>query len=438
MNLLLDPIRKIYFRYLIPALGSALVMSIYIMTDAIVIGKGVGADGLSALSIATPPIAVLMCFGLLFGVGGSVHWNVQTGLKNDKKASRFFTIALLSLTIVTLVLWACYSLFMPAIATFMGANDTLLPYVMDYMNCMTIFLPACVFSNFVAVFVRTDGEPNLAMAGVLCGGILNVILDIVFVYPCQMGMRGAALASSIGMCVQVLVISTHFLKKQNTLKLIRPHHTLQTLVQILSGGMSAAVNELANGLIVFLFNRQVLYYCGNDSLAVYSVISNCVIFFNAMFTGVGYAMQPITAMNYGAGKKERIRQVRRLAYTTVLIMGTLFTLTGLFFPITVAKIFITLTPETAAIANKAIRIYFIAFLPMSVNVLTCYYLQSVLQSTRSFLISLSRNVILSTGMILLLPLFFGGNVLWFLMILVECLTLGLSLSFLLSKKDGTE
>lgn len=149
-------------------------------------------------------------------------------------------------------------------------------------------------------------------------------------------------------------------------------------------------------------------------------------------------MQPITAMNYGAGKKERIRQVRRLAYTTVLIMGTLFTLTGLFFPTTVAKIFITLTPETAAIANKAIRIYFIAFLPMSVNVLTCYYLQSVLQSTRSFLISLSRNVILSTGMILLLPLFFGGNVLWFLMILVECLTLGLSLSFLLSKKDGTE
>ena len=160
----------------------------------------------------------------------------------------------------------------------------------QYIN---LFLPVAVFSNYIAIFVRADQDPNRAMAGVLLGGVVNIVLDIVFVFPMQMGIGGAALASAIGMVIQVLVGITHFFSKKNKLKLIRPKHVASSVAQIVGNGIPSFFNEFANGFIVLLFNIQILKYCGESALSVYSVISNCVILFNSLFTGVGQSIQPI-------------------------------------------------------------------------------------------------------------------------------------------------
>ena len=194
MDFLKDNLKKLYFRFLIPSLGSAMVMSIYTLTDAIVIGKGVGADALAALSITTPLLCILMSMGILFGVGGSVQMNVSRGTGNQDKANRFFTLSFFTLALISLILWLAYGFGISPVLRVMGANDTLYPYALSYMRYIIMFLPVAVFSNYIAIFVRADGDPNRAMAGVLLGGVVNIVLDIVFVFPCKMGMGGAALA----------------------------------------------------------------------------------------------------------------------------------------------------------------------------------------------------------------------------------------------------
>ncbi len=434
MDLLKDDLKKLYLRFLIPSLGSAMVMSIYTLTDAIVIGKGVGSDALAALSLTTPLLCILMSMGILFGVGGSVQMSVYRGTGNKEKANRYFTLSFFTLAVVTLILWLIYGFGMPVLLRVMGGNDTLYPYAMAYMRYINIFLPVAVFSNFMAIFVRADGDPNRAMAGVLLGGAANIVLDIVFVFPLQMGIGGAAFASVIGMVIQVIVGITHFFSSKNGLKFIKPKHVVSSIGQIIGNGIPSFFNEFANGFIVLLFNIQILKYCGDTALSVYSVISNCVILFNSLFTGVGQSIQPIIATNYGAGKWERIKKVKNMAFVTIIIMGGIFSASGILSPNGVCSIFMHMNAEMSAIAAKSLRMYFIAFLPMGINLLTSYYLQSILCVKSSLCISLLRNVFLSSLAILTFPLLFGGNSLWIVMPIVEVIVLVLSVVFLKRQK----
>lgn len=430
MDLLKDNLKKLYLRFLIPSLGSAMVMSIYTLTDAIVIGKGVGADALAALSITTPLLCILMAMGILFGVGGSVQMNVHRGTGNYEKANRFFTLSFASLAFISLILWLVYGFGISTLLHIMGANQTLYPYAMAYMKYINLFLPVAVFSNYMAIFVRADGDPNRAMTGVLLGGAVNIVLDIVFVFPLQMESGGAALASVLGMVIQVVIGISHFFSNKNNLKFIRPKHVFSSIGQIIGNGIPSFFNEFANGFIVLLFNIQILKYCGESALSVYSVISNCVILFNSLFTGVGQSIQPIIATNYGAGKWNRIKKVRNMAFFTIMIMGALFSISGILFPEGIGSIFMNMTEEMKIIAQKGLRMYFITFLPMGINLLTSYYLQSILSVKKSLCISLLRNVILSSVAILIFPLIFGGNSLWIVMPVVEVLVLFLSMVFL--------
>ncbi len=374
MDLQKDNLKKLYLRFLIPSLGSAMVMSIYTLTDAIVIGKGVGANALAALSITTPLLCVLMAMGILFGVGGSVQMNVYRGTGEYEKANRFFTLSFASFLVIAMLLWIIYGFKMETLLRIMGANETLYPYALQYMKYINLFLPVAVFSNYIAIFVRADQDPNRAMAGVLLGGAVNIVLDIVFVFPMQMGIGGAALASAIGMVIQVLVGITHFFSKKNKLKLIRPKHVASSVAQIVGNGIPSFFNEFANGFIVLLFNIQILKYCGESALSVYSVIPNCVILFNSLFTGVGQSIQPIIATNYGGGKWDRIRQVRRMSFMTIIVMGALFFMSGILFPNGICSVFMNPDEKMKRIAQTWLRTYFIAFLPMGINLLTSYYL----------------------------------------------------------------
>lgn len=132
MDLLKDNLKNLYFRFLIPSLGSAMVMSIYTLTDAIVIGKGIGADALAALSLTTPLLCILMSIGILFRVGGSVPMSVNRGTDNYDKANRFFTLSFWALAIIAVILWLIYGFSISSLLRIMGANDTLYPYAMSY------------------------------------------------------------------------------------------------------------------------------------------------------------------------------------------------------------------------------------------------------------------------------------------------------------------
>ena len=164
--------------------------------------------------------------------------------------------------------------------------------------------------------------------------------------------------------------------------------------------------------------------------SIYSVISNCVILFNSLFTGVGQSVQPVISTNYGANNIGRINTIKRMAYTTILIMGALFSLLGILFPRMLCSVFIDMNEGLGVIADLGVRAYFFAFVPFGINLMTSYYLQAILKSGQSLCISLLRNIILSSVCILTFPVLTGGNGLWFAAPVTEAVTLTVSLVFL--------
>ena len=219
-----------------------MVMSIYTLTDAIVIGKGIGADALAVLSITTPLLCILMSTGILFGVGGSVRMSVSRGTKDYDRANSFFTLSFFSLAVITLILWLIYGFEISSLLRIIGANDTLYPYAMSYMKYINLFLPVAIFSNYIAIFVRADGDPNRAMIGVLLGGVVNIILDILFVFPLHMEIGGAAFASMLGMVVQVFIGISHWFSRKNELKFIKPKNIVSGVGQIIGNGIPSFFN----------------------------------------------------------------------------------------------------------------------------------------------------------------------------------------------------
>lgn len=412
MDLLKGDIRRVFVRYLVPSLGSAMVMSIYFLVDFIVVGRGVGADGLAAFSILTPMLAMLFFFGQLLGIGGSVMYSTRVGAGRKDEGFEYFTLAVIAVMVCAGVLWIVYALFHNQILTFLGASETTLPYAWEYMKWYTILLPLAMTSSFWNSFVRNDGEPVRAMAGTLCGGGVNIILDFIFVFPFGMGMNGAALASVLGLCLNVAIVTSHFLSKKNTLRLVKPTQPGRKLRQIISGGVASAMVELSNAVIVFFFNIQILNYANELAVSVYGIICNWGILFLSLFNGVGLATQPVISVNYGAGQTSRVAKTRNLAFVCVAAFGVVFFGAGMFLTRPLITLFIAGSAEVFAISDTAVHIYFTAFLFMGFNLVFTYYFQSVLQLKRAFICSFCRSILLTGIFVFVLPLAFGLDGVW--------------------------
>ena len=181
-------------------------------------------------------------------------------------------------------------------------------------------------------------------------------------------------------------------------------------------------------------NNQIMRYGGATELSVYGVAATIASLFQALFCGVGQAVQPLVSANFGAGKTERIRSVLRMAMLTVLVMGVLFTALGELLPVQITRLFTAATPEVIAAAPTIYRLYFLLFPPLGVTVLATYYLQSVMQDRRSMLIAVLRSAVVSGALLLLLPLLLDINGVWLAMPLSELLVAALALFFLYGRR----
>ena len=273
----------------------------------------------------------------------------------------------------------------------------------------------------LAAFLRNDNDPALATVGVLSGGIFNMFGDWLFVFPCGLGIYGAGLATSIGSVVSFCVMLTHFFKRTNTLRLVKPTSLFRKLRKITVIGFSSFFIDAAMGILTVLFNRQIMKYLGANALSVYGPIINVSTFVQCCAYSVGQAAQPIISTNYGSGKGSRIRETLRLALATTAFFGVFWTVLSLACPNLYIRIFMSPTPEILQIAPAIIRTYAVSFLLLPFNIFSTYYFQAILQPKASFIVSVSRGLVISGILILLLPVAAGADSLWLAMPITELL-----------------
>ncbi|MCI8285484.1 MAG: multidrug transporter MatE [Firmicutes bacterium] len=420
MNFLHGEIRPLYFKYLAAAFGSALITSVYSIVDMAIVGQYHGPDGTAALAVVAPIWNILYSLGLLMGIGGSVIFSTLKG-NADKKTeneNEYFSAAVIGAIILSIITWIAIVFFDRELLIFFGAEETLLSLAETYIIPIKFVVPCFLFVQMLAAFLRNDKNPTLATVGVLSGGIFNIFGDYIFVFVFDMGIFGAGLATAIGSVISCIVMLTHFVSKRNSLALVKPTKVFHKLKEISVTGFSTFFIDVAMGILTILFNRQIMKYIGTNALSVYGIIVNISTFVQCCAYSVGQASQPIISVNYGAKFGNRIKETLKYSIYSVIFFSLLWTLLSLLVPNMFVQIFMTPTKEILKIAPAIIRCYGLSFLLLPINIFSTYYFQALLKPKASFIISVSRGLVISSVLIFILPLTNDNNI-WLTMPFTE-------------------
>lgn len=429
------PVKQVFMRYLVPSVFATMVTSIYVLADTIIVGKGIGTIAVAALNIVLPLYNIFFGLGLLFGVGGSVLMSILRGEGDEKGSNAYFSTSLVAMCVVLALSLAFFTAFMEKIALVFGGTPETMPYIMDYMPYIVWGMGLFFFSSYLQTFIRNDGAPRLAMYAVVSGGVANIILDYVFVYNFNMGMAGAAIATVMGSGLTVVILLTHFFTKKNnlhfSLKGVRPSF----IKNIILNGFASFLIEVASGVTIFVFNIQLLKYAGNTGVSVYSIISNTAIVVVCLCKGINQAAQPLLSTNYGAGLYERTDKIRSLAVKVSIIICAVPVILGLVVPDFFTYIFINPDSAILSMSAPAIRIYFVGFMMLGINMVFICYFQAILKNGYSMIICLMRGLILVVAFAYIFPLFMDVTGIWLAVPAAETITMLFGIYLIYFKKS---
>lgn len=433
MELLRGSIKKLYFKYLSAAFGSAFLSSIYAIVDTAMVGQYHGPEGSAALAVVAPIWNLIYSLGLLMGIGGSVLFTAIRGRDgghgSQESANQYFTVSIIGSAVLSAIVLTGLLFFDEPLLAAFGAQDDTLTIALNYVRGVKLAAPLFVFNQALAAYLRNDGAPGLAAGAVIGGGIFNIFGDYFFVFVCDMGSYGAGLATAIAAAISFLGLMSHFLSRKNTLRLVRPKGLCRKLKDVCVTGFSTFFVDVAMGILTILFNRQIVTSLGTDALAVYGVVVNVSTFVQCCAYSVGQSAQPIISANWGANQGSRIRQVLRYALLTAAVFGLAWTALSLAIPNVYVRIFMSPTASVLAIAPAIIRQYAISFLLLPFNIFSTYYFQAVMQPKTAFLISVGRGMVISGALIFLLPALFGADAIWFAMPVTElAIAIGVTVS----------
>ena len=385
------------------------------------VGQYHGPEGTAALAVVAPIWNVIYSLGLLMGIGGSVLFSTIRGREKNQteRSNEYFTASMLGAAVLAAIVWIVIIFFDRQLLLLFGAEEATLSLAREYVMPIKFVVPCFLFTQALAAYLRNDGNPALATAGVLAGGIFNIFGDYFFVFACDMGAMGAGIATAGGAVISVIMMLVHFFTKRNSLWLVRPVNLLGKWKEICVTGFSTFFIDIAMGILTILFNRQIMAYLGTNALAVYGVIVNVSTLVQCCAYSIGQESQPIFSTNFGAGKGERIRETLKYALGTAAFFGLLWTVTSLAVPELLIRVFMSPTEEVLQIAPTIIRRYGLSFLLLPLNVFSTYYFQAVLKPEAAFIVSVSRGLIVSGIFIFLFPALAGADSIWFSMPFTE-------------------
>ncbi len=420
MDLLNGNIKTLYLKYFGAAIGSSMIMSIYGIVDTICIGRYEGPNGTAAVACFFPLWTLLFAMGLLFGIGGSVIMAQKRGAGDKKEGDKYFSVGLIISVIVSIIIFVLYNLCQRTLLSMCGASGDILELTVKYAFWISVFSPLFLIGQYLIPFIRNDGAPLYTTIAAVAGGVFNVFGDIFFVFVLDMGIYGAGLATALGQCISFAVLVSYLFTKQCTLKFTTKNLEFGVkLKRIVAMGSSNFAIDVAMGVLAVIFNKQIMTYLGAAALSVYGVISNISTMVQTFGYAVGESAQALISVNYGAGKKERIKQTVKYAGVLALGIGVVCCLIGIMIPIPMVRFYMSATPEIIKIAPGILRAYFLAFIFLVFNVFSTYYFQAINKPMTAMLVSLLRGVILSGILLLILPAIFGGSALWFAVPIAE-------------------
>ncbi len=430
-------IRDLLMQYAVPAIIAMTASSLYNMVDSIYIGhiKDVGSYAISGLAVTFPLMNLATALGTLVGVGASTILSMLLGQRNYKAANK----VLLNEVLLNIIIGVAFSVvtlsFLDPILMFFGASQNTLPFARDYM--VIILLGNVITHLYFGLnnMVRASGNPKLAMGLTVFTVVSNTIMDPIFIFVLDMGIKGAAIATVLCQLMALIYTARYFFNQNNYLHLPKYLRDYKLDIRIakdsLTIGMGPFLMNSAACIVTLFINQQMLKYGGDLAIGAYGIVNRISFFFIMINMGFNQGMQPIAGYNFGAGKYTRVKRVFKLTVICATIVSCVGFIVSEFMPDLAVSLF-TNDPELKELAVKGLRLANLAFPLVGFQMVATNFFQSLGMVHKSILLSLSRQLLFLVPLIYFLPVFFGHRGVWMSFPIADTAAIVLSTILLLS------
>lgn len=423
-------------RFTIPTIGTMILISVYSIVDGFFVSNFAGKIPFAALNLIYPLIMVLGSVGFMLGSGGTAIVTRLLGKGNKRKANAVFSM-LVYVSIVLGVILGLLGIIMarPA-AIFLGASAEMLDWSVLYCRIIMAALPALILQFMFQPLIIAAERPKLGFWISFAAGMTNIVGDALLVGVLGWGLKGAAIASAASMYVGGFAPLIFFLSRRNKthLRLGRPVKQMRYFAEACYNGSSELLANVASSVVSMCYNYQLMKYLGENGVAAYGVVMYVMFIFIATFVGYSSGIAPVIGFNYGAENHQELKSIFGKSMGLISISAVAMVLFAEAMAHPLAVLFVGYDAELCALTEKAFRIYGLSFLLCGFNIYGSAMFTALSNGLLSAVISFFRTLICETSAVMLLPLLFGIDGIWFAIVVAESVALCLTAFFILRNR----
>ena len=318
---------------------------------------------------------------------------------------------------------------MDPIILFLGGNDTLYPFVKDYLSIIILFCICYMTGYALEIYIKVDGNPVYPTLCVITGGVVNILLDYIFVVVFHWGIKGAAFATGLSQVTTTSLLFYYIFFRTKRIKFTKITYSFFNLLKIVKVGFAEFLAEVSTGISIFVFNLVILKELGEKGVSAFGIIGYISSFITMTMIGFNQGVQPILSFNLGAKEYKKIIQIVRISFIILGVMGIFFYSIINVFSFNIVSIFLNEIADIL-LTQKALIIYSFAYLICGFNIFTAGYFTAIDKVKISTTITTLRGILLLVFFILLLPKIFGTTGIWLTVFITELITLTISIIFL--------
>lgn len=423
------------FRFTLPSIVMMLFISIYGVVDGLFVSNFVGKTAFAAINLVMPFVMVIGGVGFMIGTGGTALVSRVLGEGKRELANRYFTMMVWLSIIVGAVLSTVGIAFMEPVSRFLGATDAMLPDCVLYGRICIGFSVSFMLQNLFQSFLIAAEKPKLGLAATVAAGVTNMVLDALFIAGFRWGVAGAAIATGLSQCVGGILPLFYFAFPNNSLlRLTRTKLEIRPILQACGNGSSEMMNNIASSIVGMLYNFQLLKYAGEDGVSTYGVLMYVNFCFAAIFIGYSVGSAPIVGYHFGAQNRSELQNMLR---KSIILMGTggvILALAAQLLANPLAHLFVGYDAGLFAMTTHAFRLYSFAFLFMGFNIFASSFFTSLSNGGVSAAIAFLRTLVFQAAAVLILPILFELDGIWWAMTTAEVFAFVISGIFLLANR----
>ena len=408
-------------------------ISIYGVIDGLFVSNFAGKTAFAAINLIMPFVMVLGGMGFMIGAGGTALVAKTLGEGDGERANRYFSIMVTFTLILGVVLSVFGLIFLEPIARFLGATEDMMDDCLKYGRIVIAFTFTFMLQNLFQNFLITAEKPNLALIATVAAGVTNIILDAVFVGLFKLGVVGAAVATGIAQCVGAIIPFVFFVRsKSSVIRLTWARLEIRPILKACANGSSELMSNISSSLVSMVYNFQLLKYIGEDGISAYGVLMYVQFIFVAIYIGYVIGVAPVIGYNFGADNSTELKNIFRKSVVVMGCAGIILTLAALTLADPLAHIFVGYDAALKELTTKAFRLFSFSFLLAGLNIFASSLFTALNNGAVSAIISFLRTLLFQLASVILLPLVFDTDGIWYSISVAEIFAFIISLIFVMS------